>query len=152
TVKDQVEVDGVPIERENKVYYVLYKPRGYVSTVDDEKDRETVIDLLADVPERIFPIGRLDYASSGILLLTNDGDFAHLLMHPRHEVEKIYIAKIKGIRSEDTLAQLKKGVMDEGERLRVSHYRVMSVDRKADTMIIEVRLHEGKNRHIRRMF
>src|SRR5699024_6588906 len=153
TVKDQVEVDGVPIERENKVYYVLYKPRGYVSTVDDDKGRETVIDLLTDVPERIFPIGRLDYASSGILLLTNDGDFAHLLMHPRHEVEKVYIAKIKGIPSNQKLDVLRtKGVESDGETLRISRYKVMSTDKKADTMLVEVRLHEGKNRHIRRMF
>lgn len=152
TLKDIVEVDGIPIERENKVYYVLYKPRGYVSTVEDDKGRETVIDLLPEVTERIFPIGRLDYASSGILLLTNDGDFAHLLMHPRHEVEKVYIAKIKGIPAKEKLDLLKKGVMDDGECLRVGRYNVLSTDRKADSMVIEVRLHEGKNRHIRRMF
>lgn len=152
TAKDLVEVDGVPIDREKKVYYVLNKPRGYVSTVDDEKDRDTVIDLLPDVTERIFPIGRLDYASSGILLLTNDGDFAHLLMHPKHEIEKVYIVKIKGIASKVKLESLRKGVESDGDTLRLSQYKVMSIDKKADSMILEVRLHEGKNRHIRRMF
>lgn len=152
TPQDTVEVDGVPIDREKKVYYVLNKPRGYVSTVEDDKGRDTVIDLLPEVTERIFPIGRLDYASSGILLLTNDGDFAHLLMHPKHEIEKIYIVKIKGIPSKAKLERLRKGVESDDDILKVSHYKIISFDKKTDSMILEVRLHEGKNRHIRRMF
>src|SRR5690625_7890014 len=111
---DTIEVDHIPLEREKKVYYLLYKPRGYISSVQDEKGRQTVIDLLEDVEERIFPIGRLDYTSSGILLLTNDGDFAHLLMHPKHEIEKVYIAKIKGITSKERLSVLKNGVEEIG--------------------------------------
>src|SRR5690625_734643 len=148
---DKIEVDHIPLEREKKVYFLLYKPRGYISSVQDEKGRQTVIDLLEDVEERIFPIGRLDYTSSGILLLTNDGDFAHLLMHPKHEIEKVYIAKIKGIPSKERLSVLKNGVEDEEENLKINDFRIMSTDKKQNTMIVELRLHEGKNRHIRRM-
>lgn len=149
---DSIEVDDIPIEREQKVYYALYKPRGYVSTVEDDKDRETVIDLLPEVTERIFPIGRLDYHSSGILLLTNDGDFAHLLMHPKHEVEKTYMAKVKGIPTKEELATLvKNGVEDQGELLKVNYAKLKSLDKKANNSLIELRLHEGKNRHVRRM-
>ncbi|MBO1003084.1 pseudouridine synthase [Pseudogracilibacillus auburnensis] len=151
TTSDEIQVDNIPIEKEKLVYYVLYKPRGYISSVKDEKDRETVIDLMDDVKERIFPIGRLDYNTSGVLLLTNDGEFAHLLMHPKHEIEKVYIVKIKGIPSKETLAQMRKGVKDEGDILRAVDYKVTSIDRKKNTMIVQIKLHEGKNRHIRRM-
>lgn len=149
--QDQVEVDNIPIEREQKVYYALYKPRGYVSTVDDDKGRETVVDLLPDVTKRIFPIGRLDYASSGILLLTNDGDFAHLLMHPKHEVEKVYVAKVKGIPTREELKKLIDGVYHDGDKLKVNRFKIKTIDKKANNSYIELRLHEGKNRHVRRM-
>lgn len=149
--KDEVAVDGVPIDKEQHVYYVLYKPREYISSVSDDKGRETVIDLMEEVPERIFPIGRLDYHTSGILLLTNDGDFANVLMHPKYELEKVYIVKIKGTPKKEKLNQLLKGVTDEGELLKAVDVKLKSVDRKAQTSIVEVTLHEGKNRHIRRM-
>lgn len=148
---DEVAVDEVPLYKEKHVYYVLYKPRGYISSVQDEKDRDTVIDLMDDVTERIYPIGRLDYATSGILLLTNDGEFAHLLMHPKHEMEKVYVAKIKGIPSKETLSRLRKGVRDKEDLLKATDYRIMSIDKHKETMILEIKLHEGKNHHIRRM-
>src|SRR5699024_10754508 len=85
---DEVLVNDIPLEKERKVYYMLYKPREYITAVSDDRGRETVIDLMPEVTERIYPIGRLDYQSSGILLLTNDGDFAHQLMHPKFEVNK----------------------------------------------------------------
>ena len=149
--KDEITVDEIPLEKEKLVYYVLYKPRGYITPVKDDKDRETVIDLMDEVPERIFPIGRLDYHSSGVLLLTNDGDFAHLLMHPKHEIEKVYIAKIKGIPKKESLNQLRKGVRDKNDLLKAINYKVISVDKRKQTMVLELVLHEGKNRHIRRM-
>ncbi|MEI3604700.1 pseudouridine synthase [Pseudogracilibacillus sp. SE30717A] len=149
--KDEIAVDDVPIEKEKFVYYLLYKPRGFISAVEDDRGRETVIDLMEDVQQRIFPIGRLDYTTSGILLLTNDGDFAHLLMHPKHEIEKVYVAKVKGIPSKSSLNRMIKGVTDNGELLKAMNYKVISVDKKKETMILEITLHEGKNRHIRRM-
>lgn len=149
--KDEIAVDGIPLEKERNVYYVLYKPRGYISSVKDDKGRKTVIDLLSDVEERIFPIGRLDYNSTGVLLLTNDGEFAHLLMHPKYEIEKVYTVKIKGIPIETDLQKLKKGIRNQNDLLKVKSYRVISVDRRKRTMTLELTLLEGKNRHIRRM-
>lgn len=149
--KDEITVDEIPLEKEKLVYYVLYKPRGYITSVKDDKDRETVIDLMESIPERIFPIGRLDYNTSGVLLLTNDGGFAHLLMHPKHEIEKVYIAKIKGIPKKESLNQLVKGVKDKNDLLKAVNYKVISVDKRKQTMVLEIVLHEGKNRHIRRM-
>jgi 23S rRNA pseudouridine2605 synthase len=148
---DKVEVDGVPLEKEEPVYYLLYKPRGVISSVKDDKGRKVVTDFLTEIPERVFPIGRLDFDSSGILLLTNDGEFANLLMHPKYEVDKVYVAKIDGLPTPQELKRLKKGVLSENEWLKAIHYNVLSTDRKNKSMIIELTLREGKNRHIRRM-
>lgn len=148
---DEIQVDDIPIDKERHVYYALYKPRGYISSVKDEKDRDTVIDLMTDVEERIFPIGRLDYNTSGLILLTNDGEFANLLMHPKYEITKVYIVKIKGIPTKERLNVLRKGVKDKDDLLKAIDYKIISTDRKKNTMILEIKLHEGKNRHIRRM-
>jgi 23S rRNA pseudouridine2605 synthase len=148
---DKVEVNDVPLEKENPVYFLFYKPRGVISSMKDDKGRKVVTDYFADIPERIFPIGRLDFDSSGIILLTNDGEFANLLMHPKYEVNKVYVAKIKGLPAPQELQQLKKGVLSENEWLKAVHYKVLSTDRKSKSMILELTLREGKNRHIRRM-
>lgn len=148
---DDIEVNGVLLEKEEPVYYMLYKPRGVISSIKDDKGRKVVTDFLGEVSERIYPIGRLDYDSSGILLLTNDGDFANLLMHPKHGVDKVYVAKIKGIPSKGELNQLKKGIKVEDDILKAIGYNILEVDRQKKTMILEITLHEGKNRHIRRM-
>lgn len=97
SAKDRVEVDNVPIYQEEPVYYLFYKPRGVISAVSDDKNRKVVVDYLSDVSERIYPVGRLDYDTSGLLLLTNDGNFSQTLTHPKHEVDKVYVAKVKGI-------------------------------------------------------
>jgi len=152
SLTDEVTVDGIPLEKERKVYFVLYKPREYITAVSDDRGRKTVIDLMNNVPERIYPVGRLDYQSSGILLLTNDGSFAHKLMHPKFEVGKQYIVKIEGIMPKEKQMQLLDGVRDENDLLKVSRYNVKQVDRKKRNMILEVTLHEGKNRHLRRLF
>ncbi|WP_181349983.1 pseudouridine synthase [Thalassobacillus sp. CUG 92003] len=149
---DKVEVNGIPLEKEEPVYYLLYKPRGVISSVSDDKGRKVVTDYLAEVKERLFPIGRLDYDTSGIILLTNDGEFANLLMHPKHEIDKVYVAKTKGIPSKEELLSLKQGVRIDGEYMKAAHTKLMSVDRKKNTAIIQIILHEGKNRQIRRMF
>lgn len=149
---DEVTVDEIPLEKEKNVYYILYKPRGYITAVSDDRGRDTVIDLMNDVSERIFPIGRLDYHSSGILLLTNDGDLAHRLMHPKFQVSKQYIVKIDGIIPKEKQSLLVEGVKDKSDILKVSHYKIKQVDRKKKNMILELTLHEGKNRHIRRLF
>lgn len=149
---DEITVNGIPIEKEKKVYFLLYKPRGYITAVTDDRGRNTVIELLPYIEERIYPVGRLDYQSSGILLLTNDGEFAHRLMHPKFEVSKQYVVKIEGIMPKEKQKKMLEGVSHEGDLLKVSRYKVKKVDRKKKNMIIELILHEGKNRHIRRLF
>ncbi|RLL48167.1 rRNA pseudouridine synthase [Oceanobacillus piezotolerans] len=149
---DKVEVNGVPLEKEPPVYYLLYKPRGVISSVKDDKGRKVVTDLLSDeITERVFPIGRLDYDTSGVILLTNDGEFANLLMHPSHKIDKVYVAKIKGIPTKTELLQLRKGVKSGQDVLKAVQYRIISSDKKANTTLIELTLHQGKNRHVRRM-
>ncbi|WP_174613642.1 pseudouridine synthase [Virgibacillus ihumii] len=148
---DEIEVNGIKLEKEAPVYYMLYKPRGVISSLSDDKGRKVVTDFLGEVPERIYPIGRLDYDTSGILLLTNDGEFANLLMHPSHGVEKVYVCKVKGIPDKKDLNRLRTGVKSNNELLKAVGYKIMRVDRAKNTMILEITLNEGKNRHIRRM-
>lgn len=148
---DEVAIDDVPINKEKKVYYILNKPRGYISSVEDDKNRKTVLDLMEEVPERVFPVGRLDFNSSGLIVMTNDGNFANKLMHPKYEIKKVYVAKIEGIPTNDQLAQLQKGIKDDGELLKAIDYHVQSKDKRKNNAIIELTLHEGKNRHVRRM-
>lgn len=107
---DKVEVQGIPVEREEPVYYLMYKPRGVISSVNDDKGRKVVTDFLPHVKQRVYPVGRLDYDTSGVLLLTNDGEFANLLMHPRNEIEKVYVAKIKGVPSKENLIFCKEAL------------------------------------------
>lgn len=149
--KDTIEVNGLPLEKEEPVYYMLNKPREVITSVSDDKGRKVVTDLLPEVEERIFPVGRLDYHTSGLLLLTNDGELANLLMHPRYEIEKVYVAKIKGIPREEELRQIRKGIKVEKDLLKAIHYKSLSVDPIKKTMILQVTLREGKYRHIRRM-
>jgi 23S rRNA pseudouridine2605 synthase len=150
--KDKIEVNGIPVEREEKVYFLLFKPRGVISAVRDDKGRKTVIDFFPHVEERIYPIGRLDYDTSGLLLLTNDGDFANLLMHPRYKIEKTYIAKIKGIPSRPALKQLENGIELEDGMTAPAKVKLLRSDRKKNTAIVEMTIHEGRNRQVRRMF
>ncbi|MCD5323043.1 MULTISPECIES: pseudouridine synthase [Pontibacillus] len=149
---DTVEVDGVPLEKEVPVYYLLYKPRGVISSVSDDKDRKVVTDFLPEVNERVYPVGRLDYDTSGLIILTNDGSFAQSLMHPKHQIDKVYVAKVKGIPTKEELQSLKQGIKSDGEYLKAIHTKMISSDRKKNTSIIQMILHEGKNRQIRRMF
>ena len=149
--KDTIEVNGVPVLQEEHVYFMLYKPRGYISAVTDDKGRETVVDLLPDVTERIFPVGRLDYDTSGLILLTNDGEFTNQLNHPRHEVDKVYVAKVKGVPTNAMLSPLKKGVKIDGRMTAPARYEILSTDRKADTAIVSLTIHEGRNHQVKKM-
>lgn len=149
---DQVEVNEIPIERETPVYFLLYKPRGVISSVKDEKGRKVVSDFFPELRERIYPVGRLDYDTSGVLLLTNDGEFANLLMHPKSEIEKVYVAKIKGIPLRESLKKLEKGIKLEDGKTAPAKVKMLSLDKKKQTSIIEIIIHEGRNRQVRRMF
>lgn len=124
-------MDGEPVEIEMPVYLLLYKPRQVVSTVHDDKKRKTVIDLLdSKISERVYPVGRLDYDTTGLLLLTNDGTLANELTHPKYEVDKKYVAKVQGIPTNDELKQLRKGVKIDGRMTAPAKSKLMSSDDK----------------------
>lgn len=150
--KDVVEVDGVRLYQEENVYYLLNKPRGAISSVSDEKNRQTVLDFFPTVKERIYPVGRLDWDTSGLLILTNDGEFANLLMHPKHEIDKVYVAKLKGIATREKLKPLTKGMKIDGYKISPAHYQIIKVDPVKQTSIVELTIHEGKNHQVKKMF
>ena len=149
--KDRIEVEGVPITKEKKVHFLLNKPREMISSVSDEKHRKTVVDLIP-CKERIYPVGRLDYDTTGVLLLTNDGEFANILMHPSKEVEKVYIAKIKGILKGEAIKELKQGVLVDGQKVKAERVKVRKIDPKKNTSMVEISIHEGKNHQVKKMF
>lgn len=149
---DRIEVEGIPLEKEEPVYFLFYKPRGVISSVKDEKGRKAVIDFFPEITQRIYPVGRLDYDTSGLLLLTNDGEFANLLMHPRHEIEKEYIAKVKGIPSREKLKSLERGIILEDGKTAPARAKMLSLDKRKGTAIIQLVIREGRNRQVRRMF
>ena len=154
TVKsgDRVEVEGTPIYNEEKVYYLLNKPRGVISSVSDEKGRKTVIDLLPDVKERIYPVGRLDWDTSGLLILTNDGDFTDKMIHPRNEIDKVYLAHVKGLATKENLRPLVKGIMIDGKKTKPARYTILKTDREKDRSVVELVIHEGRNHQVKKMF
>ncbi|OLN23271.1 pseudouridine synthase [Domibacillus antri] len=151
-LNDEVEVEGVPLERERKVYYLFYKPRGVISAVTDDKGRKTVTDFFPEVEERIFPVGRLDYDTSGLLLMTNDGEFANLMTHPRYEMDKTYIVKTEGIVQRHLLKRLMSGIKLEDGKTAPAKVKELSIDRKKNRSLLEMTIHEGRNRQVRRMF
>ncbi len=150
TGKEEILVDDVKVNREEKVYYLLNKPRGVVTTVLDEKNRKTVVDLI-DTNKRIYPVGRLDYNTTGALLLTNDGDFAQSMMHPSCEVEKVYLAKVKGILKGEHIVALKNGVMIDGKKTLPCKAKLRKVDLKNHTSMVELSIHEGHNHQVKKM-
>ncbi|MHC5229343.1 pseudouridine synthase [Enterococcus sp. LJL99] len=149
--QDIVEVDGVPIYQEDYGYYLFYKPRGVISAVSDDKGRKVVTDYLSHVKERIYPVGRLDYDTTGLLLLTNDGDFSQKLTHPSNEVDKVYIAKVKGLAKKHDLTPLTRGVKIDGFKTAPAAFQILSVDLKTQTSILELTIHEGKNHQVKKM-
>lgn len=149
---DLVEVEGTPIYNEEKVYYLLNKPRGVISSVSDDKGRKTVIDLLPMVKERIYPVGRLDWDTTGLLILTNDGDFTDKMIHPRNEIDKVYVARVKGIATKDNLRPLTKGVVIDGKKTKPARYTILKVDKEKDRSVVELTIHEGRNHQVKKMF
>lgn len=148
---DMVYVNGTLIEpEEKKVYYMLNKPTGFITSMSDKEGRPTVMDLITDVEGRIFPIGRLDYNTSGLLLLTNDGDFAYKMAHPKHHMPKTYWAKVQGVVSRERLAKLRKGVDIGG--FVTSPAKAEIIRELPRQTVVELTIHEGKNRQVRKMF
>ena len=142
---DEIMVDGRPLPSvKDYVYILLHKPRGYVTTLSDEKGRKTAAELVADCGVRVYPVGRLDMDSEGLLLFTNDGDFANKLMHPKHEVQKAYLAWVQNF-SEESVARLKQPISLDGYTIRAPKVRVVKPG------MMEITIHEGRNRQVRRM-
>lgn len=149
---DTIEVEGNILDNnKNYEYYILNKPRGVVTTTNDEHGRKTVIDLI-DTSTRIYPIGRLDYDTTGLLLLTNDGELANKLMHPSFKIDKTYIAKIEGIISPISIKKLRSGVVIDGYKTRPARVKVKSIDKKTNKSIVEITISEGKNHQVKKMF
>ena len=149
---DVVKVDDKIIKEENKLVYILLnKPEGYITTVKDQFDRESVLDLVTDIKERVYPIGRLDYETSGLLLLTNDGDLTYKLTHPKHEVDKTYVARVKGKLTPDEIKMFKSGLKIEDYVTAPAKLKVIRYDEKTNVSLLEIKIHEGKNRQVRKM-
>lgn len=148
---DKVLVDGKPVQQEEELVYILMnKPAGYVTTVKDTHDRMTVMDLLTDVPYRVFPVGRLDFETEGLLLLTNDGEFAYRMTHPKFKMVKTYVATVQGNVTDERLAMLRNGVQLEDGMTAPAQVNI--IRRENHKTVVEIAIHEGRNRQVRRMF
>ncbi len=150
---DAVEFEGKQVEPlVERIYLMLNKPAGYLTTRRDERKRPTVMDLVADLSGTIYPVGRLDLETEGLLLFTNDGDFAYRLLHPSHEVEKTYLVWVKGVPSDDAIQRLRQGVTIPSGTTAPAKVKRLKVSKDGATARFEVVIHEGKKRQVRLMF
>lgn len=149
---DSIQVENVILDNaKNYEYYLLYKPRGVISSSNDEHDRKTVVDLI-NTSTRIYPVGRLDYDTTGIILLTNDGFLTNKLTHPSNNIEKVYIAKVEGILSGMDIKKLSDGVIIDGRKTAKAKVKIKSVDKKNNKSIVQLIIHEGRNHQVKKMF
>lgn len=149
---DRVELDGILLKAENKkIYIAVNKPAGYVTTVNDQFDRPTIMDLVKkEIHTRIFPVGRLDYDTEGLILMTNDGEWANKVMHPRFESEKRYYAVLKGVLKISELNRIRRGVVIDGKKTSPAECEIMEIE--SGMTLVEIVIHEGRNRQVRKMF
>lgn len=150
--EDVITVDGKRIGAEKKLYLVFNKPKGVITSASDPQGRKIVTDYLKGVSERVYPVGRLDYDTEGLLLLTNDGEFAHLLTHPKHHVPKTYHATVKGVPHGTELDKLKQGIMLDDGMTYPAEVEYQDIDPEGKFATISITIHEGRNRQVRRMF
>ena len=148
---DYVEVDGKAISSKIKKYYLLYKPREVISSVTDDKGRKTVVDLIK-TNDKIFPVGRLDYDTTGIILLTNDGELSNMLTHPSHNIEKEYLAKVKGFFKKEDALKLSDGIILDGKMTKKALFKMDRYDKKTDSSYVKVIISEGRNHQVKNMF
>ena len=148
---DIIDINGKPLKKEENEYYLLNKPRGVVTTTSDDKDRKVVTDLI-ETTKRIYPIGRLDYDTTGALILTNDGELTNLLNHPSSEIQKVYVAKIEGIVEPYKVKKLSDGVIVDGKKTSKAKVRIKKLDKKNDASYIELTIHEGRNHQVKKIF
>lgn len=149
--KEEIIVEGNLLKKEEKEYYLLNKPRGVITSVTDDKNRKTVVDIIGS-EKRIYPVGRLDYDTTGVLLLTNDGEFSNILMHPNNKIEKVYVAKIRGIIHGDEINKLKNGVEIDGRKTEKCRVKLRRVDTKNNASYVSLVIHEGRNHQVKKMF
>ena len=148
---DLIEVDGEIIKKEEFVYFLLNKPREVLSTTKDDKGRKTVVDLI-DTDKKIFPVGRLDYDTTGAIILTNDGEFSNILTKPNNEIKKLYIAKLDSILLKEDIIKLKKGIRLDSKLIKPDRVKLKKVNSKNKTCIVEITIHEGLNHEVKRLF
>ncbi len=149
---DDIEVEGVLLEKNiNKVYFLLNKPRNTICSVSDEKGRKTVVDLI-DTKYRIYPVGRLDYDTTGLLILTNDGNLANHLMHPKNKIPKTYLAKLEGVINKEAIDKLKNNIEVEGKKVDIIDFKVRKKDVKKNTTFISITIIEGRNHIVKKIF
>lgn len=148
---DKIEVDGKVIGKVPFVYLMLHKPTGVITSASDPQGRKVVTDLVKDIKERVYPVGRLDLDTSGLLLMTNDGELANKIAHPSFEIDKVYLATVKGIPSEEALKRLREGVMLEDGMTYPAQAELTFKDPQLNQATIKLIIHEGRNRQVRRM-
>ena len=149
---DTIEVDGTILKRDSvKEYYLLNKPRGVISSVSDDLNRPTVVDYI-DTDARIYPVGRLDYDTTGLIILTNDGELTNILAHPRNKIPKTYIAKIEGLLNKDDIDRLRNGILIEGRKVVVENFKIRDKDFEKKTSLIELTIFEGRNHIVKKLF
>ena len=149
---DIISIDGVIINKDVKhEYYLLNKPRQVISSVEDKLGRITVRDLI-NTEARIYPVGRLDYDTTGLIILTNDGDFANMLMHPSYEIEKTYVAKINKVLDKDDINKLKKGIVIDNRKVDIKRFKIRKKDVEKNTSIVELTIVEGRNHIVKKIF
>lgn len=151
SLADEILVEGNLIEYQEKEYYLFYKPRSVVCTTKDDKGRKTVLDFFDDMDKRIYPVGRLDYDTTGLLLLTNDGEFANLMMHPKNKIDKFYVAKVSGIVTPNEIRTLKDGVKIDNKKIRPGRVKLKKIDKKNNTSIVEITIHDGINHEVKKL-
>ena len=147
---DVIKIKGEVIRPQKKVYVMLNKPSGFVTTVSDDKGRPTVLELVSDIQDRLFPVGRLDYDTEGLLLLTNDGDLTYKITHPKNEIKKTYVAEVTGNISMETIIALRRGVVIDGYKTQPAEVEVVGATQFGTKL--EITISEGRNRQVRKMF
>lgn len=152
TGADVILVNGQAIDQEKKAYYLFYKPRGVISAVSDDKGRKVVTDYFEEIPERLYPVGRLDYDTSGLLLMTNDGQLANALMHPRFKVDKVYVAKVKGLVQTEDLKRLRQGLVVDGKKTAKAKAKLLKQDKAKEISLVQLTIHEGRYHQVKKMF
>lgn len=151
SVNDIIIVNGIKLEKSDNVYILLNKPRGVITSVCDDKNRKTVVDLI-ETDKRVYPVGRLDYDTTGALLLTNDGELTNLLTHPKNHIPKVYIAKVEGIITGREIHELENGIIIDNKKTIPARVKLRKIDKKKNVSLVEMTIYEGRNHQVKKMF